>query len=406
MKHQIKIAGVLLASVLLSGCFSWSNPFSNPFSSASKEPSKADKGTAEVVGFVEPQTKEPTGLTRIWKESVASSPSKHHQHPDQIVVAEADIFVGTFQGRVVRLNRENGRVLWEVEAGDHVTGGVAVEGSRVFAGTKSGEMVALARDTGKELWRSELSAPVVSAPEAGNGKVLFLTLDSRTYALNSEDGKRLWTHSTPPETLVIMGGATPTIDGRVAYVGYSSGDVFALSLENGVPLWVANLSVSGGGRSELDRLQDVSARVVTSREGDASATKRVYAVNHQGRAVALQPRDGSKIWEHKLSAIRRPWLAGSQLFFSDMDGYVVALDAGNGLEMWRTRVSDGLLTAPVVVGSKVLVADNRGRLMTLEETTGRVVGMDRGDAILADPVVVDKSVFLWTNEGNLLRYDF
>ncbi|MEO5354713.1 MAG: outer membrane protein assembly factor BamB [Magnetococcus sp. XQGC-1] len=399
MKHRIKWVGIVGAALLLSGCSLWSNPF--------KESAK-ESGQSGGVAFVEPQVKESTGLTRVWKESVAGAPSKHQQHPGQIAVTGDDIFVGTFQGRVVRLNRERGRVLWETAVGDRVTGGVAIDASRVYAGTKGGALLAFDRETGKEVWRSPLSAPVTSAPVTGSGKVLCVTLDSRTYALNGEDGKRLWMHSTPPVTLVVMGAAPPTLDGRTVYTGYASGDVFALSLDNGAPLWAENLSIAGG-RSELDLLQGVAAGIVLSEEGDnpISGIKKLFAVNHQGRAVALLPRNGARVWERRLSAIRRPWLMGKQLFFAEMEGHVVALSAGDGMELWRTRVSDGLLTAPVATAGKVVVADNRGRLISLDSNTGRVLGMDKlGEAVLADPVLVDNSLFLWTNEGNVLRYDF
>lgn len=400
MNHWVSRAVLLSVAALFSGCLSWSNPLTDPVSTGS--------GVTGDLAFVEPQTKESTGLTRVWKESVARAPEKHQQQPGQIVVVENDIFVATFQGRVVRLNRENGRVLWSATVSDRLVGGVALANQQLFVGTQDGEMVALSQDTGKELWRSDLSSPVTSAPVVAGGKVIFATLDSHTYALNSEDGKRAWVHSTPPEMLVVMGAATPTVDGPMVYVGYPSGDIFGLSLENGAPVWAENLSIRGG-RSELDLLQDVVASIVVSRESDTllSGTKKLFAVNHQGRAVALLPRNGTRVWEYKLSAIRRPWLAGKKLIFSEMDGHVVALSAGEGVEAWRTRVSDGLLSAPVSKGSKVVVADNRGRLMTLDADTGHVLGMDRlGEAVLADPVVVDNSLFLWTNEGSVLRYDF
>ncbi|MBF0184451.1 MAG: outer membrane protein assembly factor BamB [Magnetococcales bacterium] len=402
MNRWQAISAVLLLLVV-SGCSSISNL--NPFKEAPAKSSSPD--LAGVPAFVEPQVRESTGLTRIWKQSVARSAGKFRQHPGQMVVTGDDIFVGTYQGRVVRLSRESGRVLWEVNVADQITGGVAIDERRVFAGTRDGEMVALLRETGEIVWRSGGLAPVTSAPVVGNGRVIFLTLDNRAYALNVQDGKRLWMHSTPPEALVVQGAATPVIDGPLVYVGYSSGDLFALLLENGAPLWTDNLSVSGG-RSELDLLQGIRASVVIGREdGPMAGGKKLYAVNHQGRAVALLPRNGARFWEHKMSAVRRPWLANRQLFFSDMDGYVVALSAVDGVEMWRTRVSDGLLSAAVALKNKVVVADDRGRLLALDSNSGRILGIDRlGEAILADPVLVDDRLFLWSNDGNLLRYDF
>ncbi|MBF0162743.1 MAG: outer membrane protein assembly factor BamB [Magnetococcales bacterium] len=407
MKPLFKNAAILLVALLLSACAALSNPFSNPFKESKKSSDKTPVGGA--APFVEPQTKASTGLTRVWKESIARTPGKHQQQPAQFMVTDADLFVGTFQGRLLRLDRERGRPLWEVTVGEQVAGGVGVDEQRVFVGTRNGEMVALSRENGQELWRTTLSAPVDSAPAVGKGRVIFTTLDNHTYALNSADGKRLWSHSTPPETLVVMGSGTPTVDGNVVYVGYASGDLFALSLENGAPLWADALAVTGG-RTELELLQDVDASVVVSQEREgptAAGMKKLFAVNHQGRAVAVLPRNGARVWEHKLSAVHRPWLAGQQLFFADMSGAVVALSAGEGIELWRTPVSDGLLTGPVLHGSKVLVADNRGRLIALDPATGSVLGMDRlGETFLADPVVAGNSLFLWSNEGNVQRYDF
>jgi outer membrane protein assembly factor BamB len=403
MRRWQTISSALLL-LLLSGCSTISNL--NPFKDG-PDKSSASRDVTGIPAFVEPQVRESTGLTRIWKGSVARSAGKFRQHPGQIVVTGEDVFVGTYQGRVVRVSRESGRSLWEVTVGDQVTGGVAVDERRVFAGTRTGEMVALSRETGEVLWRTGGFAPIASAPATGGDRVIFMTLDNQTYALNATDGKRVWKHSTPPEALVVQGAATPVIEGPVVFVGYSSGDLFTLHLESGKVLWTENLSVSGG-RSELDLLQGIKASVVVGRdEGPMAGGRKLYAVNHQGRAVALLPPNAARIWEHKMSAVRRPWMGNRQLYFSDMDGYVVALSAGEGLELWRTRVSDGLLSAPVSLGNKVVVADDRGRLLVLDSSSGRVLGMDRlGEAILADPVLVDDRLFLWSNDGNLMRYDF
>lgn len=382
MKIWGRCLGLLLVLPLLSGCALW------------------DK--LPHTDTIEPV--EPIGLKRIWEKSVARSPEEHSQHPRQVVISGEVVFLATFQGRVVCLNRDDGHIRWESVAGETVVGGVAVDEKRVFAGNRNGEMVAFSREDGHELWRASVSTSVASAPVVAKGKVIFLTLDNRTYALNAQDGKRLWMHDTPAENLVVMGAATPTVEGDRVYVGYSSGKIFALSLEKGMPLWMENLSVMGG-RSELEMLQDVDASVVVS-DSEAPGLAKLYAVNHQGRAVAIFPRNGTRIWEQPLSAIRRPLLFSRRLFFSDMEGNLIALSAEDGLSLWKTHVTEGLLTAPVFWDGKIIVADNIGQIFALDATSGRILGRDPLDgAVLADPVVVGNSLFLWTNEGDLLRYD-
>ena len=406
MSHWLRLARLFPVALLLAGYAVSTPKWGKVFGMGDDQ--TIDPSAPQA--FVEVDPGKPTGLRNIWRVSVARAPEEHRNHPGQVVVSNSDLFLGTFQGKVVRLNRNDGKVVWESDAGETIVGGVSADAQRVFAGTRNGEMLAFSRENGQELWRVRVSTSVASAPVVAEDSVVFLTLDNRTYALNGADGKQLWVHTTTPEPLVVMGAATPTVEGKRVYVGYSSGEVFSLSLERGAPYWSESLSVLGG-RSELDLLQDVDASIVVSKgEGEGTAkrgSQKVYAVNHNGRAVALSARDGTRLWEQPVSAIRRPLLLYKQVIFSDMDGYLTALSADDGVALWRTRLTEGLLSAPVVMDEKIPVADDRGQLFSVDAASGRVLGLDSlGDAVLADPVVVHESLFLWTNEGDLLRYDF
>jgi PQQ-dependent dehydrogenase (methanol/ethanol family) len=72
-----------------------------------------------------------------------------------------------------------------------------------------------------------------------------------------------------------------------------------------------------------------------------------------------------------------------RLFLNLLDGYTVAVDAGSGKEIWRTKVADiqkgeTLTMAPLVAEGKVLVGNSggemgvRGRLTALDAGSGRI----------------------------------
>lgn len=401
MRHYHKIIGIIIISALLSGCSSassWSSPGSWFGDSDDKDKKSKPLRTTLVA-----QPGQATGLVEVWNRSVASSPETPFFHPGRFLVTGSDIYVATFQGAVVRMSRKDGSILWKKEVGQSIKGGVGIDDKRVFAGTDDGEMVALSQATGEELWRQRVSTSVTSAPVASDGKIFFLTLDSRLYALNAETGATAWVNNNTPEALVIMGAATPTVDGDRLYVGYSSGDVQALSIANGKVLWKDNLTVVGG-RTELDLLQDIDAAIVTDgRPSQPSQNRKVFAVNHQGRLVALSRDGGSRAWTHDLSALHPPLVWNDRLFIADMDGTMRALGMEDGLELWRGDISDGLLTAPARLKDRIYIADNKGRLFSLDPTSGRVLGLDRiGDPVLADPIVVGQEMYLWTNKGNMI----
>lgn len=363
-------------------------------------------GEKESVRFHAPDPGTGTGLRLEWSRSVTGSPDKHFLHPGRVAMSGDGVYVGTFQGDVARVDRRSGEVRWKVGVGSAVMGGVAVDGARVYAGTEQGGMVALDRDTGVELWRTRLTTAVDSAPLVVEGKVLFQTLDNRAHALDAQTGQKLWMHGTPTEALVVMGSSTPATADGLAFIGYSSGEVFALRLEDGQRVWSENLRVLGGS-GELDLMQDVDASVVFSEDqGPRLGSRRAFVVNHQGRVLACLASNGRRIWEKRLSAVRQPLWSMDRLFVVDMEGHLVALGADDGVELWRVRLSDGLLTSPVLYKDRILVADDQRHLFALDPTSGRVLGLERlSGPVLSLPVVAEDGVYLWTNEGDLLRYE-
>ncbi|MEO5366913.1 MAG: outer membrane protein assembly factor BamB [Magnetococcus sp. WYHC-3] len=386
------LAGLLLLPLLV-GCStvkSWTN-------------SSDDEEKPAVLAplgdpFVEPDPPGAMPLTRRWDMSVSGAPEKYLVHPPVVEVSDKDIFVATQDGHVARVNADTGQQVWMVDVASAIRGGVAADETRVYVGTADAELVALERGSGSELWRVPLSSLASSAPVVAGSRVLIMTLDNRTYAFNSADGVRLWSHQTVPESLVVMGAPAPTVSRDAVFVGYSSGEVFGLNLADGKPVWRENLTVIGG-RTELDLLQDVDGRIVI---GDRLG----YAVNHKGRLVAFDPARGQRIWEREVSSIRTPWWTPRRLFVSDMDGYVQAFNSQEGLPLWKTRVSDSLLTAPVVVGDHLYVADDKGRFAVLDPESGALVSMVRlGEPVLADPRPGPAgSLYLWTHEGDLMKF--
>ena len=53
---------------------------------------------------------------------------------------------------------------------------------------------------------------------------------------------RLWSHNGIPETAGLLGGASPAVEGEIVIVAYTSGELFALRVENGRAVWSDNLA--------------------------------------------------------------------------------------------------------------------------------------------------------------------
>lgn len=400
MGRNRALVSVVLLAGMIAGCgtsmpdLSIGNPMDRWF--GKHEPDTPQ--TMSGVPYVEPRPGQPTGLRVTWRNSLASDPGDEMIHPQGFVADGEALYVASFDGGVFRVERGSGREVWKVKFKTRMRGGPAVAGDTVYLGTGDGEVLSLARQDGHVQWRERVPTSVVASPVVANKLVIVRTVDNQTHALDAAAGVRIWKHATLPQALSMMGAASPTVAGGVVYAGYSTGELYALDVESGRQLWGQSLTVLSG-RSELDLLQDVDAAVLV---GGGMA----FAANHQGQLMALEPGTGRTLWKRNMSVLRTPLLVGERLFVSDMDGNVAAIHARDGERLWRTQVSDGVLTAPVFYGGQIVVADSKGRLATLDADSGKVTGLDKqGEPVFADPLVSAGDLFLWTNKGSLYRYN-
>src|SRR5919202_3275133 len=144
---------------------------------------------------------------------------------------------------VLACDATSGKRLWDVditpkgERGHTFGGGLAFADGRIFVSSGYAQVLALDAESGKEIWRQPVGAPVRGAPTVADGRVFAVTVENELDVLSADDGRKLWTHNGTSETAGLLGGTTPAVDGDVVVVPYSSGEIFALRVENGRPLW-------------------------------------------------------------------------------------------------------------------------------------------------------------------------
>ncbi len=116
--------------------------------------------------------------------------------------------------------------------------------------------------------------------------------------------------------------------------------------------------------------------------------ERVYAADGYGMVVALDRFSGRRIWSTSVGTPdRRPFLkiwdrrdpsfltggvgAGEgRILVGTTRGEVIALNAGDGSEQWRTQLTSEILSPPAADDGVVMAQTNDGRLVALEPADG------------------------------------
>ena len=369
---------------------------------------KEDADTDEPADLVDFDAE--AAIDRLWGVKVGRGLGRKYVRLGPAAVADRVVAADAY-GEVVAVDRFSGKRVWSARIGEpddgpfyefwdrrdpsFVSGGIGVGDGRVLLGTVRGEVVALDAGDGSELWRSQVSSEVLSPPAAGDGAVVAQTADGRVVALEGQDGVQRWSFDSQVPLLTLRGTAAPLFDSGFVFVGFGDGNVSAVDVRNGAPLWRQRIMLPQG-RTELDRMVDVDGTPLL-------AGGLLFAASFQGRLKALRPTDGGVVWEVEASSYLDLAEGYGQIYMVSDDDIVTAVGQTSAAVVWRQEgLRNRRLTSPLAFGNYLVVGDSEGYLHVLAQSDGRFVARRKlGDGMRSPLLVVDDVVYALTNEGRL-----
>lgn len=336
---------------------------------------------------------------RLWSKSTGKGEGRLwlRQAP---AVAEGRVYTADPGGRVMALEIESGRELWQVKSKLHYATPPGVGAGVVVVGTLEGEVVALDADTGSERWQVRLLSEIVARPLVSAGVAVVRSSDGRVYALDLADGRRRWVFARGLPSLTVRGSGAPVLGQDVVYVGYDDGTVVALRIADGLRVW-EQIVAEPEGRSELERMADIDGEIEVG-------LNALFAASYKGRVSALGTTGGNPLWNRELASAVGVALHRDRVIAVDRQGNVWALDRDTGSALWRQdALAMRWLTTPAIHGDYVLVGDLDGYLHWLRLDSGELAARVRvgGDPIRATPQVSPDGIAVAvTTDGKLAAY--
>ncbi|MGH6948885.1 MAG: PQQ-binding-like beta-propeller repeat protein [Kiloniellales bacterium] len=352
-------------------------------------------------------------LRRAWSSSVGQGRSDTTLLMAQPLIVDGTVFTMDSQSIVTAMGSDSGRTQWqrdlepEDEDSGYFGGGLAFADGRLFVSTGFGRLVALDAQNGEPLWQQAIPAPMRAAPTVEGGRVFVVTLDNQTFALSATDGSVLWNHAGIQEVAGLAGSAPPAVSGSTVIVAYSSGEIFALLAETGRVLW--NDALSSVSRSDpLADLPHIRGAPVV--HGDW-----VFAISHARRMVAIDLRQGLRVWDIELGGVEMPWVAGNFIFQLTNDNQVVCLRREDGRIRWvqvLPRFTDpedqeGPIRwhGPLLAGGRLFVAGSNGEALALSPADGAILTrIDLPGPAVVPPAAAGGSLYFLAEDGTLAAY--
>lgn len=344
-------------------------------------------------------------IKSAWSANVGTGSSFYGKLTASPIVYDGKVFTLDAAGRVTALSASGGGVAWKTSTTppnekdqEGFGGGLAADGGRVYAATGFGLVMALDAKAGKKLWEKNLGSPVRASPTAAGERVFVVTKEGQVFCLSGSDGAELWNFQGQSERASILVNTSPAVDGDTVVVPYPTGDVVALRVSTGQPVWSESLARSRTA-SSLGAMSDAAR--------PAMIGGVVYVAGHAGRMVATGQKTGERLWSLTVASIQQPWVAGDSVFVVDTDGQLLAIARNDGKIQWAAKLpGGGTWSGPVLAGNRLWLTSSKGQLASVEAASGKVAStQDLGAPIYISPIVAGGRMYVLTDNAKLVAFN-
>ena len=178
----------------------------------------------------------------------------------------------------------------------------------------------------------------------------------------------------------------------VGYFGNDEGDVYAVNVQNGQPLWTVTESSGVDSSPAL-----AGTRLFFGTEGGTGVTPAV---------VALDQATGTPLWTAPTSSAveSAPAVAPGHVFVGSDDGTVYALTQSTGAVIWTAKLPGAVKGSPSVdtAAGVVVVGDASGDITALSYKTGAVVWqVTTGGPVSASASIFNGIVYVGSGDDNV-----
>ena len=133
-----------------------------------------------------------------------------------------------------------------------------------------------------------------------------------------------------------------------------------------------------------------------------------WARSSPGYVVAMDARTGRELWTFRAGVVESsPVLVDGRLYFGSWDHHLYCVRARDGKLLWRFRADDELNSAPAYAAGRIYIGSDGGRIYAVDARTGRQRWSNSSYSrqyFYATPTVAYGRVFIGNTDGTVYAY--
>lgn len=301
------------------------------------------------------------------------------------------VFVGSVGGYVYAFEADSGRLMWSARGRGKFKGSLCLYENRLYIGNTDNLLRCIDAETGRTVWRHDTGNDLDSSPCVINDKLYVAGENGHVRCLNPRTGKLYWKRFVggigKGSKLGSNGSETSpaVVDGEL-YTATYDGVLFCIDAETGAVRWTTRT------------YDDTDASAVVA--GDS-----VFACAEElaSNVYCFDRKTGQERWRYsgnRLGYWSTPAVVGDRLFVGGQDGRLHALDTKTGTAVWTFKTKGAVWSSPAVVDGMVLFGSRDFYFYCLEAASGQLIWKVKLDGrIISSPCVVDGKIWIGTATG-------
>ncbi len=318
--------------------------------------------------------------------------------------ARGVLFVGGLDRGVHAIRARDGALLWRFQTLAPVEGTPTLDRGTVYIGSTDGALYALDARTGQMRWRFATVAEIIHAPIVAGDSVYCVNADDTVFAVNRTTGESRWRYRREPPGGITGGGHAGVLyDGHRLYTGFSDGRAVALDPADGTAIWERDTSTdseAAEGATEAHRTIDVDTTPVL-------VDGNLFVASYTAGLYALDPAGGGVRWRvDRLLNISSLAHDDRYVYATSASLGLLKVSATDGEVAWMRDLGSRSMQQPVVRGGIVYVPSADTSMWVIRTRDGEAISGLGNEGVSGSPLVTDSHVFFETNRGVVYAWRF
>lgn len=264
---------------------------------------------------------------------------------------------------------------WTFKTEDEIRSGATATPTHVYVGSYDSNLWALNLETGELQWKFPTKGGIASAPvlDDVNRNIVFGSEDNSLYAVDFRTGRVNWTFATKSRVR-----SSPRVAHNFIFFGSDDGKLYAVAAPNGRQHFVVDMEAPIRARPAVTN----DLVIVGSESGEVSA----YSLS------------GNRKWTYRArrNIISSPYvsLTDNICYIGAGDGFMYALEANNGYNLWRYRTHGSIISSPIESKGLLYFGSTDGTFYAINTQNGREKWkLETGKPIVGSPILHRDAVY-------------